>query len=176
MRSWNGRTAELVMENGAMEDMIIADSPAQKKEVWAARSSFLEAIKAENRLLDECDVVVPVSRIPEFLAFANKLGREHGLTVCSYGHAGDGNLHIHLCSSDLSEEEFEAKADAYFRELYSHAFACGGLVSGEHGIGQGKIEYLRQSAGEVNMALMEGIKRVFDPNLILNPGKVCDTL
>lgn len=170
------RTAELVMENGAMEDMIIADSPAQKKEVWAARSSFLEAIKAENRLLDECDVVVPVSRIPEFLAFANKLGREHGLTVCSYGHAGDGNLHIHLCSSDLSEEEFEAKAVAYFRELYSHAFACGGLVSGEHGIGRGKIEYLRQSAGEVNMALMEGIKRVFDPNLILNPGKVCDTL
>ena len=121
-------------------------------------------------------MVVPVSRIPEFLAFANKLGREHGLTVCSYGHAGDGNLHIHLCSNDQSEEVFEAKADAYFKQLYSHAFACGGLVSGEHGIGRGKIEYLRQSAGEVNMALMEGIKRVFDPNLILNPGKVCDTL
>ena len=167
------RTAGLAVENGAMEDMIVADSAPQKKEVWAARSSFLEAIKAENRLLDECDVVVPVNRIPEFLAFANKLGEEHGLTICSYGHAGDGNLHIHQCSNDLSEEEFKVRGDAYFKALYAKAAACGGLVSGEHGIGRGKVQYLRQSAGEVNMALMEGIKRVFDPNLILNPGKVC---
>lgn len=170
------RTAELAIGNGAMEDMIIADSAPKKKEVWAARSSFLEAIKAENRLLDECDVVVPVSRIPEFLAFANKLGEAHGITVCSYGHAGDGNLHIHLCSNDLSEEAFKVRGDACFEALYDHAKACGGLVSGEHGIGRGKIRYLRQSVGDTNMALMEGIKRVFDPNLILNPGKVCFTL
>ena len=156
--------------------MIIADSAPKKKEVWAARSSFLEAIKAENRLLDECDIVVPVNRIPAFLAFANRLGEEHGLNVCSYGHAGDGNLHIHLCSNDLSEEEFRARGDAYFEALYDRAAAIGGLVSGEHGIGRGKSEYLRQSVGDVNMALMEGIKRVFDPNLILNPGKVCYTL
>ena len=170
------RTAELVIENGAMEDMIIADSAPKKKEVWAARSSFLEAIKAETRLLDECDVVVPVNRIPEFLAFANRLGEEHGLAICSYGHAGDGNLHIHLCSNDQSEEEFKTRVDACFKELYDQARVCGGLVSGEHGIGRGKIEYLRQSVGGTNMALMEGIKRVFDPNLILNPGKVCYTL
>ena len=170
------RTAELAIANGAMEDMIIADSAPQKKEVWAARSSFLEAIKAETRLLDECDVVVPVNCIPEFLSYANKLGEKHGLTICSYGHAGDGNLHIHQCCNDLSEEEFKERVEDYFKELYCQALACGGLVSGEHGIGQGKIQYLRQSVGEVNMALMEGIKRVFDPNLILNPGKVCFTL
>ncbi len=167
------RTAELAIENGAMEDMIIADSAPQKKEVWAARSNFLEAIKAETRLLDECDVVVPVNAIPEFLAFANELGEKHGLTICSYGHAGDGNLHIHQCSNDLPEAEFKARVDAYFSDLYSKAHACGGLVSGEHGIGRGKIQFLRQSVGGTNMALMEGIKRVFDPNLILNPGKVC---
>ena len=170
------RTAELAIENGAMEDMIIADSAPQKKAVWAARSSFLEAIEVETKLLDECDVVVPVNRIAEFLAFANKLGEEHGLTIRSFGHAGDGNLHIYQCSNDLPEEEFKARVDAYFKELYDQAVACGGLVSGEHGIGRGKIEYLRQSVGDVNMALMEGIKRVFDPNLILNPGKVCYTL
>ena len=170
------RTAELAIERGAMEDMIIADSPAQKKAVWAARSSFLEAIEVETKLLDECDVVVPVSRIAEFLAFANRLGEEHGLTIRSFGHAGDGNLHIYQCSNDLPEEEFKKRVDAYFEALYDQAVACGGLVSGEHGIGRGKIPYLRQSVGEVNMALMEGIKRVFDPNLILNPGKVCYTL
>ena len=170
------RTAELAIANGAMEDMIIADSPAQKKAVWAARSSFLEAIEVETKLLDECDVVVPVSRIAEFLAFANRLGEEHGLTIRSFGHAGDGNLHIYQCSNDLPEEEFKRRVDDYFQALYDQAVACGGLVSGEHGIGRGKIPYLRQSVGEVNMALMEGIKRVFDPNLILNPGKVCYTL
>ena len=170
------RTAELAIENGAMEDMIIADSPAQKKAVWAARSSFLEAIEVETKLLDECDVVVPVNRIAEFLAFANKLGEEHGLTIRSFGHAGDGNLHIYQCSNELPEDEFKRRVDVYFEALYKQAVACGGLVSGEHGIGRGKIPYLRQSVGEVNMALMEGIKRVFDPNLILNPGKVCWTL
>ena len=170
------RTAELTIENGAMEDMIIADSPAQKKAVWAARSSFLEAIEVETKLLDECDVVVPVNRIAEFLAFANRLGEEHGLTIRSFGHAGDGNLHIYQCSNDLPEEEFKRRVDVYFEALYEQAVACGGLVSGEHGIGRGKIPYLRQSVGEVNMALMEGIKKVFDPNLILNPGKVCWTL
>ena len=170
------RTAELTIENGAMEDMIIADSPAQKKAVWAARSSFLEAIEVETKLLDECDVVVPVNRIAEFLAFANKLGEEHGLTIRSFGHAGDGNLHIYQCSNELPEDEFKRRVDVYFEALYKQAVACGGLVSGEHGIGRGKIPYLRQSVGEVNMALMEGIKRVFDPNLILNPGKVCWTL
>ena len=170
------RTAELAIANGAMEDMIIADSPAQKKAVWAARSSFLEAIEVVTKLLDECDVVVPVSRIAEFLAFANRLGEEHGLTIRSFGHAGDGNLHIYQCSNDLPEEEFKRRVDVYFEALYQQAVACGGLVSGEHGIGRGKIPYLRQSVGEVNMALMEGIKKVFDPNLILNPGKVCWTL
>ena len=170
------RTAELTIENGAMEDMIIADSPAQKKAVWAARSSFLEAIEVETKLLDECDVVVPVNRIAEFLAFANKLGEEHGLTIRSFGHAGDGNLHIYQCSNELPEDEFKRRVDVYFEALYKQAVACGGLVSGEHGIGRGKIPYLRQSVGEVNMALMEGIKKVFDPNLILNPGKVCWTL
>ena len=170
------RTAELAIGNGAMEDMIIADSPAQKKEVWAARSSFLEAIEVETKLLDECDVVVPVNRIAEFLAFANRLGEEHGLTIRSFGHAGDGNLHIYQCSNDLPEEEFKRRVDAYFDALYEQAVACGGLVSGEHGIGRGKVRYLRQSVGDVNMALMEGIKRVFDPNLILNPGKVCFSL
>ena len=169
------QASELVLEEGAL-DVLIADTPAKLKDAWAARSSFLEAIIAETKLLDECDVVVPVNQIAEFLTFAKEWSDECGLITKSFGHAGDGNIHLYQCSNDLSEEEFRVRVERYFEKLYARAVECGGLVSGEHGIGLGKIKYLKESVGETNMALMEGIKKVFDPNLILNPGKVCYTL
>ena len=163
---------ELVLSAGAI-DVLVADTPAKIKDAWAARSSFLEAIEAETKLLDECDVVVPITKIAEFLNFANAYGKECGLEIKSFGHAGDGNLHIYQCSNDLEEEEFKKRVDKYFNVLYKQATAIGGLVSGEHGIGRGKIKYLRECIGETSVNLMYGIKKVFDPNLILNPGKVC---
>ncbi len=164
--------AELVLEAGAM-DVLVADTPSKIKDAWAARSSFLEAIMEETKLLDECDVVVPVNQIADYLDFVNEVGKECELTIKSFGHAGDGNLHIYQCSNDLEEEEFKARVDKFFDIIYKRATEVGGLVSGEHGIGSGKIKYLVDSVGETNMALMEGIKRVFDPKMILNPGKVC---
>lgn len=169
------KACDLVLEQGAM-DVLVADTPARIRDAWAARSSFLEAIEAETKLLDECDVVVPVNKIATFLTFAKQCGEECGLVIKSFGHAGDGNLHIYQCSNDLEEEEFKKRVDNYFEKLYEEAVACGGLVSGEHGIGRGKVKYLIESVGATNMALMEGIKKVFDPNMILNPGKVCYTL
>ena len=166
------QAAELVMEAGAI-DVLVADTPNKMKDAWAARSSFLEAIMEETKLLDECDVVVPVNKIASYLAYVNKTGEECGLTIKSFGHAGDGNLHIYQCSNDLTEDEFKARVDKFFELIYAEATALGGLVSGEHGIGSGKIKYLVESVGETNMRLMEGIKHVFDPNMILNPGKVC---
>ena len=83
----------------------------------------------------------------------------------------DGNLHIYECSNDLTEEEFKKRVDKFFDLIYKEASAQGGLVSGEHGIGSGKIQYLVESIGETNMALMEGIKRVFDPKMILIQAK-----
>lgn len=166
------KAAELVLEAGAM-DVLVADTPDKMRDAWAARSSFLEAIMEETKLLDECDVVVPVNKIADYLEFVNKTGEECGLTIKSFGHAGDGNLHIYQCSNDLEEEEFKKRVDKFFEIIYKAATDCGGLVSGEHGIGSGKIKYLVDSVGETNMAIMEGIKRVFDPKMILNPGKVC---
>lgn len=166
------QAAELVVDEGAI-DVLLADTPTKMKEAWGARSSFLEAIMEETKLLDECDVVVPVNKIADYLEFVNKTGEECGLTIRSFGHAGDGNLHIYQCSNDLEEEEFKKRVDKFFGIIYKEATDCGGLVSGEHGIGSGKVKYLVDSVGETNMALMEGIKRVFDPKMILNPGKVC---
>lgn len=169
------QASELVLEAGAI-DVLVADTPAKMKDAWAARSSFLEAIMAETKLLDECDVVVPVNKIASYVEFVNKAGEEFGLDIKSFGHAGDGNLHIYQCSNDLDEEEFKSRVDKFFDVIYAEATRCGGLVSGEHGIGSGKIKYLADSVGEINMELMRGIKKVFDPNEIMNPGKVCCTL
>lgn len=166
------KAAEIALESGAM-DVLIADTPGRIRDAWAARSSFLEAIMEETKLLDECDVVVPVNKIADYLEFVNEQGRRFGLDIKTFGHAGDGNLHIYQCSNDLEEEEFRKQVDAFFDVIYREATRCGGLVSGEHGIGSGKIKYLVESVGEINMELMRGIKKVFDPKMILNPGKVC---
>lgn len=166
------QASEMVLEAGAI-DVLVADTPAKMKDAWAARSSFLDAIMAETKLLDECDVVVPVNKIPSYLAFVNKTGKECGITIKSFGHAGDGNLHIYECSNDLEESEFKARVNKFFNTIYEEATKCGGLVSGEHGIGSGKMSHLADSVGETNMELMRGIKKVFDPNCIMNPGKVC---
>ena len=162
----------MVLEEGAI-DVLVADSPAKKRDAWAARSSFLEAIEAETTWLDECDVVVPVTKIAEYLKYVKSTEDRYCFKIKSFGHAGDGNLHIYQCSNDLEEEEFKKRVDKYFNVLYKRATEIGGLVSGEHGIGSGKMKYLRECLGDTSINLMFGIKKVFDPNLILNPGKVC---
>ena len=169
------QAAGIALESGAM-DVLIADTGNRIRDAWAARSSFLEAIMEETKLLDECDVVVPVNRIADYLEFVNEQGRKYGLEIKTFGHAGDGNLHIYQCSNELEEEEFKKRVEAFFDVIYRKATEYGGLVSGEHGIGSGKIRYLVDSVGETNMELMRGIKKVFDPKMILNPGKVCYTL
>ena len=164
--------AEIVLEAGAI-DVLVADTPALKKDAWAARSSFLEAIEAETKLLDECDVVVPVTEIANYVAFVNGLEDNYGFKIKSFGHAGDGNLHIYACSNDMEEEEFKKQVDDFMETIYKKASELGGMISGEHGIGHGKMQYLAEFSGETNMRLMKGIKQVFDPKMILNPGKVC---
>ncbi|MFP5527224.1 FAD-binding oxidoreductase [Peptococcus simiae] len=166
------KAAEVVLEAGAI-DVLIADTPAKKKDAWAARSSFLEAIEAETELLDECDVVVPVNQIAKYLTYVNEVGEKYDFEVKSFGHAGDGNLHIYTCSNDMDEAEFKRQVDEFMWDIYRKAQEVGGLLSGEHGVGYGKLDYLAELSGPVSMRLMEGIKEVFDPKMIMNPGKVC---
>ncbi|MDD2414801.1 MAG: FAD-binding oxidoreductase [Eubacteriaceae bacterium] len=166
------KASEVVLEAGAI-DVLVADTPQLMRDAWAVRSALLEAIEANTTLLDECDVVVPVTKIPEFLTYAKSLEKEHGFTIKSFGHAGDGNLHVYTCSNDMEEAEFNKQVEDFMKKVYAKATEEGGLISGEHGIGCGKMEYLKDFVGPVNMRIMKGIKEVFDPNMILNPGKVC---
>lgn len=166
------QAAEVVLEEGAV-DVLVADTPVKKKEAWEARSTFLEAIEAETKLLDECDVVVPVNQIPSYLSFVKSLENRYDFSIKSFGHAGDGNLHIYTCANEMEEEAFKRQVAEFMDIIYKKASECGGLISGEHGIGYGKMEYLAAFAGETSMRLMKGIKEVFDPKMILNPGKIC---
>ena len=159
-------------QNGAI-DTLVVDTPTLKKEVWAARSAFLTAIESDTKHMDELDVVVPVDKIADYLMLVRSVGDEVGLSVRNFGHAGDGNLHIYACSNDLDFEEFWRRNEILMAKCYTECKNIGGQVSGEHGIGHAKKQYLEESVGEVPFRLMQAIKDVFDPNGILNPGKVC---
>lgn len=165
------KAAELCLDKGA-EDAYLIDTEERKKAVWSARGAFLEAIKASTTEMDECDVVVPRNRIAEFIKYTREVSGETGLRIPSFGHAGDGNLHIYLCRDALSQTEWEQKLKQAFSLLYHKAAALQGLVSGEHGIGFVKRDYLRNQLGEAQIQLMKEIKMVFDRNNILNPNKV----
>ncbi len=164
--------AELCLEIGAV-DVYIVDTEERKKAVWSARGAFLEAIKSSTTEMDECDVVVPVNKVDEFITFTHKLAEESGVRIPSFGHAGDGNLHIYICRDNLSDAEWEKVLSEAFDKMYKKAEELGGLVSGEHGIGYAKKGYLRTQLGDSAIEIMQGIKKVFDPKNILNPEKVC---
>ncbi len=166
------RLGQLAEEAGAYDTLVVW-TDSLKKEVWAARSAFLTVIEAETRLLDEMDVVVPVDKIAAFLVYTHEEAEKQGVRVRSFGHAGDGNLHIYCCSNDLEEDEFRRRVRRLMDACYAKCAAFEGQVSGEHAIGHAKKRYLRQSVGETAYGLMGAIKQVFDPAGILNPGKVC---
>jgi len=166
------KLAEVAEEAGSL-DVLVVDNPTLKKEVWAARSSFLTAIEADTKLLDEMDVVVPVDHIADFLVYVREVGKEVGMRIRNFGHAGDGNLHIYCGSNEMPLDEFLAKDQIIMDKAYAKCIEFGGQVSGEHAIGHAKKKYLRESSGDTAYELMTQIKKVFDPQLILNPGKVC---
>ena len=164
--------ADLCLELGAI-DAYIVDTDERKKSVWSARGAFLEAIKASTTEMDECDVVVPVNKVDEFIKYTHALAEEFHVRIPSFGHAGDGNLHVYICRDALSDGDWEQTLKSCFDRMYQKAEALGGMVSGEHGIGYAKKAYLKRQLGETPIALMQGIKGVFDEKNILNPGKVC---
>lgn len=166
------KVADLCIALGAV-DAFFVDTEERKQSVWSARGAFLEAIKASTDEMDECDVVVPRDKIAEFIKFTHKVSKEVGIRIPSFGHAGDGNLHIYICRDGLPDDQWTEKLEKAFALMYEKANAIGGQVSGEHGIGFAKKAYLRECLGEEQILLMQRIKAAFDPKGLLNPGKVC---
>ena len=153
--------------------MLISDTEERQEAIWSARGAFLEAIKNSTSEMDEVDVVVPRNKVAGFVKFTHTLQEEYNIRIKSFGHAGDGNLHIYILKDELTEDVWQEKLKSVMKCMYDRAKELSGQVSGEHGIGYAKKEYLKESLAEENMEIMRGIKAVFDPKNILNPGKVC---
>ena len=166
------QVAHVCLDAGAM-DVFISDTDERNESIWSARNAFLEAIKASTTEMDECDVVVPRNFVADYINYTKAVEKQLDVRIASFGHAGDGNLHVYILKDEMSDEEFAKKLSDAFDLLYSRGAKLGGHVSGEHGIGFAKKPYLEKMAGPIYMSLLRGIKKTFDPNLILNPGKVC---
>jgi glycolate oxidase len=167
------RVANICLEEGAL-DVYIVDTDERKDAVWSARGAFLEAVKATTTEMDECDVVVPRNKVAEFVKYTDELQKQFDIRIRSFGHAGDGNLHIYILRDELGQEEWTSKLSKIFDCMYDKSDELDGLVSGEHGIGYAKRQYLFKQYGNDYVELMRNIKLAFDPKNILNPGKVCE--
>ncbi|PKM72161.1 MAG: 2-hydroxy-acid oxidase [Firmicutes bacterium HGW-Firmicutes-16] len=165
--------AELCIDNGAI-DALVSDTEEREKSIWNMRGVFLEAIKASTTYMDEVDIVVPRSCVNELVEYTHGLQKEVGVRIKSFGHAGDGNLHAYILKDDLPDGEWETRLSLAMEKLYAKGRELGGQVSGEHGIGFAKRPYLKEALPPEVLNIMRGIKKVFDPNNILNPHKVCE--
>jgi glycolate oxidase len=166
------KVADICMEEGAL-DVFIVDTDERKEAVWSARGAFLEAVKASTTDMDECDVVVPRNKVAEFIKYTDELQKLFHVRIRSFGHAGDGNLHVYVLKDELTHEAWEKTLEEVFEAMYRKSRELKGLVSGEHGIGFAKKPYMREQYGSEYLELMKNIKLAFDPKNILNPGKVC---
>lgn len=164
--------AKLCLAEGAL-DVLISDTDERKQSIWSARGAFLEAVKASTTEIDECDVCVPRDKVAEFIKYTHELETEFDVRIRSFGHAGDGNLHVYVLRDELNEEEWLKKLSDVFACMYSKARDLDGVVSGEHGIGFAKRKYMFEQYDESYMTLLKNIKLAFDSKNILNPGKVC---
>mgnify|MGYP002516962178 CR=1 FL=1 len=148
-------------------DVLLVSQTVTQKDVHIQNlTNLIELLEAEG-LRDKFVVVCGGPRI------THELAKEFNVRIPSFGHAGDGNLHVYICRDALDDTDWEITKKAVFDRMYEKSVQLGGLVSGEHGIGYAKKDYLRRQYGETPIALMQGIKKVFDEKNILNPGKVC---
>jgi glycolate oxidase len=155
-----------------ISEILFAESAAQKNELWRLRRGINEAVK-NNAISKEQDTVVPRAELPKLVKGVKEVGGKYKFKTVCYGHAGDGNLHIRLIKGDLTNEQWNGdhikKAIA---EIFTICKQLGGTISGEHGIGLVQQEYMNIVFSEKALDLQRNIKKVFDPNNILNPGKM----
>ena len=151
-----------------------AKSDEERNMLWAARRELSPALKKISRIKLNNDIVVPRGRIPELFALVSEIQTESGLPIASFGHAGDGNIHVNIMIPEDGREQSDALArgERAVRRLFEGVVALEGSISGEHGIGITKAPYLGLELSRIEIALMKRVKAAFDPNGILNPGKI----
>lgn len=164
--------SELLMEYGAGE-IFFADDANQKNELWKLRRRVAEAVKSVGYTIEE-DTVVPRAELPKLIKGVKELGIQYGFHAVCYGHAGDGNLHIRINHPTIKNSHGNAEMTQALRALFTLVKSLGGTVSGEHGVGLIQKPYMDIVFNHANLRLMRSIKQAFDPNNILNAGKIFD--
>lgn len=156
-------------------EILFADSAAQKDELWKLRRKINEAVKS-HAVSKEQDVVVPRAELPKLVKGIKEVGKKYKFDSVCYGHAGDGNLHVRIIKGDLTDEQWNGD---YIKKAIAETFTLckqlGGTISGEHGIGWIQQEYMGIVFDDTTLQLQRNIKKLFDPNNILNPGKMFNT-
>lgn len=160
-----------VVEGFEIDEVLFADTEDQKNMLWKMRRSVAEAVKS-NSIYKEEDTVVPRYMLPELLKGIKQIGAKHGFKSVCYGHAGDGNLHVNIIKGDMTDDNWQTQVPIGIKEIFELTVALKGTLSGEHGIGFVQKNFMNIAFSKVHLELMESIKRVFDPNNILNPGKI----
>ncbi len=164
------RVCEIVLAEGAA-DVLFADTGAKMNDLWKMRRAIGEAVKSESVYKEE-DTVVPRNNLVPLLVGVKKIAKKYGIRTVCYGHAGDGNLHVNILKMDMSDDDWNHNLEPAIREIFEHTVSLGGLLSGEHGIGYVQKNYMPIAFSPAEIDLMRRIKKTFDPNGILNPGKI----
>jgi glycolate oxidase len=160
-----------VVEQFNIDEVLFADTEIQKNLLWKMRRSVAEAVKS-NSIYKEEDTVVPRYELPKLLFGIKEIGAKYGFKSVCYGHAGDGNLHVNIIKGDMSDENWNTEVTKGIREIFELTVSLKGTLSGEHGIGFVQKNYMDIAFSESHLKMMKGIKTIFDPNGILNPGKI----
>jgi glycolate oxidase len=160
-----------VVEQFEIDEVLFADTEEQKNALWKMRRSVAEAVKA-NSIYKEEDTVVPRYELPKLLKGIKEIGVKYGFQSVCYGHAGDGNLHVNIIKGQMNDANWKTEVPKGIREIFELTVALKGTLSGEHGIGLVQKNYMDIAFSKVHLELMERIKAVFDPNNVLNPGKI----
>jgi glycolate oxidase len=166
------RVEEVCRQHGAIE-ALIPGSERAKRRLLDTREKFYHALK-KFAPMEIADVVVPRSEIARFVKKVQEISAGYNIPVIAYGHAGDGNVHLHPVCQNMELENWSRKLPDLMREIYRAGVGMGGVISGEHGIGIDKKSYIHIAVDAGRLKLMRNIKRAFDPNNILNPGKIFD--
>jgi len=154
-------------------EILFAEDAQQKDQLWKLRRRVGEAVKSHSIYKEE-DTVVPRAQLPILLKGVKDIGKKYGFHSVCYGHAGDGNLHVNIIKGELSDAQWSGSLKDGIREIFELVKSLGGTISGEHGVGLVQKEYLPIVFNTMQMHLMKEIKKVFDPNNILNAGKIFD--
>lgn len=160
-----------LLEQYDIDEILFAESQAQKESLWKLRRKVGEAVKSHSVYKEE-DTVVPRYHLPQLLEAVKRIGKAYGFHSVCYGHAGDGNLHINIIRGDLSDHAWNVELPKAIRELFTEVVRLGGTISGEHGIGLVQRSYMDVAFSHGQLDLMRAIKQVFDPKGLLNPGKI----